>query len=374
MSLAALDQFEAPSTTYGTSASVREVLRLVDKVATMPVAVLLQGESGTGKELIAREVHRRSNKAGGPFVAINVAAIPAQLLEAELFGVERGAFTGADERRLGRFEIANGGTLFLDEVGELPVDLQTKLLRVLESREFSRVGGTASVATTARIVAATNVSLELAVQNGRFRQDLFYRLNVFPISLPSLRDRREDIPTIAADFARREGRQLRGVEFSLSPDAMQALQAHDWPGNVRELKNLVSRAVILSNHSTLGAEDIVPMIAQRGAALPVRSIRGPNKRSGESEEVMPAPHSNENDLMGMPLEELVSRRLAPFVRKFCEGPTGDLHELVLAQVERALFRLVLEQTKGNQLRASEILGLNRNTLRSKLRALGVAAR
>jgi two-component system nitrogen regulation response regulator GlnG len=352
---------------FGNSRAVREVLHLVDKVAAQPVAVLLLGESGTGKELIARQVHSQSLVSQGPFVAINVAAIPATLLEAELFGVERGAFTGADERRIGRFELAQSGTLFLDEVGELPLEMQTKLLRVLESKEFSRVGGNESVTSTARIIAATNRSLESAVGEGRFRQDLFYRLNVFPIQLPPLRERKEDLAMIANDFAAREGLQLRGVEFSFAEDALRTLREHDWPGNVRELKNLVSRAVILSTHPTLTNADVAPLLHGARTSVP------PRRNKDGSDALLPAPHTNLSDYMSMPLEELVSRRLGPFVRKFCEGPTGDLHELVIAQVERALFRLVLEQTLGNQVRASDILGINRNTLRSKLRALGVPA-
>ena len=351
---------------FSASEAMQAVSRLIDKVAGKNVDVLLLGESGTGKELIARLLHKRGANPNGPFIGVNLAALPATLIEAELFGVERGAFTGASERRAGRFEQASGGTLFLDEIGELPLELQSKMLRVLQEREVVRVGGSKPVPVTAAIVAATNRSLENEVRAKRFREDLFYRLNVFPIELPPLRARPADIGPLARHFAYSEGQALRGYSLELDDSAVSRLEQHAWPGNVRELKNTMARAIIMSTHPMLTAGDFTPFLggvaeAPLAPALPA------------AQPLLPAPHTH-GDFMTMPLEELVSQRLRPFVAKFCEGPTGDLYQLVLAQTERALFRLVLEQTGGNQLRAADILGLNRNTLRVKLRALGVSIR
>jgi two-component system nitrogen regulation response regulator GlnG len=311
-------------------------------------------------------LHQSGAVPSAPFVVVNVAAIPETLLEAELFGVERGAFTGASESRAGRFEQAAGGTIFLDEIGEMPLDTQAKLLRVLQEREFERVGSHSPIAMRARIIAATHRDLEREVAQKRFREDLFYRLNIFPIRLPPLRER-ADVRSLASHFAESEGRLLRGYPIELDDGAMASLEEHSWPGNVRELKNTLSRAIILSTHPVLSARDIAPLLGKK--------TTGPEPAAVAARPLIPAPAhvplAAEEDVMAVPLEELVSRRLGPFVAKFCEGPTGDLHKLVTAQVERALFRLVLERTRGNQLRAAEILGLNRNTLRTKLRQLGI---
>ncbi len=343
------------------SEKMQAVARLIDKVADKNVDVLLLGESGTGKELVAKMLHRRGLRPDGPFVAVNLAAIPATLIEAELFGVERGAFTGASDRRPGKFELASEGTLFLDEIGELPIELQPKILRVLQEREFTRVGGNKAVKVTASIVAATNRALADDVKKKKFREDLYYRLHVFPIELPPLRERLEDLGDLARHFAESEGPVLRGYPIGLDDSAVERLRQHAWPGNVRELKNTLSRAMILSTHPTLTAADFDVLLG--GHSTPPAPAAQP---------LLPAPHTR-GDFMAMPLEELVSKRLSPFVAKFCEGPTGDLYQLVLAQIERALFRLVLEQTDGNQLRAADVLGINRNTLRTRLRGLGVSA-
>ena len=349
---------------FAASDAMQAVSRLIDKVAGKNVDVLLLGESGTGKELIARLLHKRGTNPEGPFVGVNLAALPAPLIEAELFGVERGAFTGASERRAGRFEQAAGGTLFLDEIGELPLELQSKMLRVLQEREVVRVGGSKPVPVTAAIVAATNRPLKNDVRAKLFREDLFYRLNVFPIELPPLRSRPADIGPLARHFAHSEGPALRGYALEVDDSAIARLEQHPWPGNVRELKNTMARAIIMSTHPMLTASDFAPFLGGETAVVPAVPALQP---------LLPAPHTH-GDFMTMPLEELVSQRLRPFVAKFCEGPTGDLYQLVQAQTERALFRLVLEHTGGNQLRAADILGLNRNTLRVKLRALGVPIR
>ncbi len=342
---------------------MRGVLDLIGRVASKPIDVLLLGESGTGKELVAKTLHLSSPKRERPFVAFNVSAMPPELCEAELFGAEKGAYTGSVEARRGKFEIVDDGTLFLDEVGEMPAEMQTKLLRVLQEREFERLGSHEPIPFRARVIAATNRDLDEEVRRRRFREDLYYRLNVFPIRLPSLRERREDIRALAEHFAAEEGAALRGRPFTLSEAAVALLEAHAWPGNVRELKNTLSRAIILSTHPVLDVTDLVELLAP----TPEATRRGEKNIEEQPLRTVPL----QADIMSVPLEELISRRLAPFVAKFCEGPTGDLYKLVQAQMERALFRLVLERTRGNQLRAADILGLNRNTIRKKLKELGI---
>jgi transcriptional regulator with GAF, ATPase, and Fis domain len=229
----------------GTSAALQRVLSLVSKVAPTDASVLITGETGTGKELVARAVHRRSRRSSGAFVSVNCAAIPRDLIASELFGHEKGSFTGAVQRRVGRFELAEGGTIFLDEVGELPMKTQVALLRVLQEHEFERVGGTRSIQTNVRVVAATNRNLQMAIAAGTFRSDLFYRLNVFPIEIPPLRERREDIPVLVEYFidrcARNVGKNIRGIE----KNSLDLLQSYPWPGNIRELQNAIERSVIM---------------------------------------------------------------------------------------------------------------------------------
>ena len=229
----------------GTSAALQKVLSLVSKVAPTDASVLITGETGTGKELVARAIHRRSQRSSKPFVNVNCAAIPRDLIASELFGHEKGSFTGAVQRRVGRFELANGGTIFLDEVGELPKETQIALLRVLQEREFERVGGTRSIQTNVRVVAATNRDLRAAIAAGTFRSDLFYRLNVFPLEVPPLRDRREDIPELVQNFidrcANNVGKNITGINNK----SLELLQSYPWPGNIRELQNVIERSVIL---------------------------------------------------------------------------------------------------------------------------------
>jgi formate hydrogenlyase transcriptional activator len=250
----------------GRCAALQRVLHLVEEVAATDAAVLIRGETGTGKELIADLIHRLSGRRAGPFVKFNCTAIPAGLLESELFGHERGAFTGAIARRIGRFELANRGTLFLDEIGDLPLDLQPKLLRVLEEQAFERVGSTQTIRTDVRVIAATNRQLEERVEAGEFRADLYYRLNVFPIDLPPLRERTEDIPLLVrhfvAHYARNVGRRIDAI----SPDVIETLVRYPWPGNVRELQHVLQRAVILSHGGTL---ELPPLVA------PIRTTQQP---------------------------------------------------------------------------------------------------
>jgi two-component system nitrogen regulation response regulator GlnG len=337
-------QFTPGSGLVGKSPAMQEIYKTIGRVAESDARVLLQGESGTGKELIARALHFHSGRSG-PFVAINCSAIPRDLLESELFGHERGAFTGAVERTLGKFEIANEGTLFLDEISELPLDLQAKLLRVLQEREFMRVGGREPIRIDARIISAANRDLAELVRKGRFREDLFFRLNVVPISIPPLRSRRSDIPELVRFFIQKINRDMKANIHGLAPDAERLLVEHSWPGNVRELENALIRACVLAGGRTLTATDFhfsgdsgVPPTTAGAAAL----------------------------------DELVRRKLRDALPAEGEALPKDLHAMALSWVERPLIEFVLEKTGGNQLRAAEILGINRNTLRKKITTLGVS--
>ena len=324
----------------GRSRSMQEVFKIIGRVAGSRVSVLLLGPSGSGKELVARTIHAHSERSAGPFVALNTAALPPSLLESELFGHVRGAFTGADQDRPGAFKLADGGTLFLDEIGEMPPPLQASLLRALQEQTFYPVGGSRPVRVDVRIISATHRDLARQIAAGEFRADLFHRLNVVPLTLPSLGERRDDIPELARHFLGAACREL-GVEAkTLSAEALLHLQTRDWPGNVRELKNAITRAVALAS----------------GPVLLPRDFGGPPRLAQES------------------FEQLVARRLKEVVRTYeVAGDRGDLHEVVVAATERALFRLVLRRTRGNQLRASELLGIHRNTLRARLRQLDLDA-
>jgi two-component system nitrogen regulation response regulator GlnG len=324
----------------GKSPRMQEVYKTIGRIAATDVTVLLQGESGTGKEVVARAIHHYSRRAGKPFVAVSCAAIPPTLLEAELFGHERGAFTDAHQRRLGRFELAHGGTLYLDEVGDMGPELQPKLLRVLQERELERIGGGEPIRVDVRVVAATNRDLETLIREGRFREDLFYRLNVVSVTLPPLRERREDIPFLVDHFLAKYAGELG--ERALAAEALDRLTGYAWPGNVRELENVVQHAMVMA-----GAGVILP------EHLPIApGPGGPWIREGT-------------------LEQLIQDKLEECVRGLGARESANLYELVLGLVERPLFRAVLRETGGNQLRAAALLGINRNTLRKKLRALGL---
>ena len=303
----------------GASPALADALERLRRAATSDATVLLTGESGTGKELFARALHVLSPRRAGPFVAVNVAALPEGLVENELFGHERGAYTGANERRAGRFELADGGTLFLDEIGELPPGAQTKLLRAVEDRTFLRVGGTVPLAVDVRLVAATNRDLAARVKTGAFREDLFYRLDGFPVRLPPLRARREDVPELAREFARVSGEKSRGRAFELSPAAVEKLAAWDWPGNVRELKNVVERAVLLAPGPLVRPPDIV-LGNPAEEAVPVPSLDGTLeeamerwRRAGELARIRRAleeaagDRAKAADALGVPLRRLAQR-------------------------------------------------------------------
>lgn len=324
----------------GSSPSLLEIFKTVGKVAPRNVPVLITGESGTGKELVAHAIHAASPRAEGPFIAVNAAAIPRELLESELFGHERGAFTGAISSRAGRFREASGGTLFLDEIGDMPFDLQAKLLRVLQSGEVTPVGGRDPEIVDVRIVAATHRDLDERVREDEFREDLLYRLRVVPVSIPPLRDRVEDIRTLAIHFTERYAPELAETAMSLPDATISRLEAHDWPGNVRELENAIKRALVLSTNDVLAPEEFDFLTARVEALAPAMS-----------------------------LEELVIRDVEELLDLDAEG--GDLYRLIQERVERPLIEIVLERTQGNQIRAAALLGINRNTLRKKITELEI---
>lgn len=341
------DRYQLEKTIIGNSPAMREVYKTIGKVAPSDVTILVQGESGTGKELIARAIHFNSRRLGKPFIALNCAAIPKELLESELFGFEKGAFTGAVERKLGKFEQANGGTIFLDEIGDMPLDLQAKMLRVLQEKEVTRTGGNQSIAVDTRIVAATNQDLEEKVRQKGFREDLYYRLNVVPIHLVPLRERKDDIPLLVDYFVKNSCSELEAPVKQCTQDALKMLTNYPWPGNVRELENTIKRAVILSSDPLLTVGDFSSLQSHKSGAV-------------RSEELS--------------LEALVEIKLRASLDNLDKMETGDLHGMVLAQVERPLIRFVLEKTRGNQVKAADILGINRNTLRKKVTELGIDVR
>jgi two-component system response regulator AtoC len=318
----------------GRTPGMQEVFRKVAAVCESDVTVLFTGESGTGKELLARALHASSRRSNGPFEPVNCAAIPETLLESELFGHEKGAFTGAHRQKRGKCEIADGGTLFLDEIGDIPVSTQVKLLRFLEERTFSRVGGTEPVKVDVRLVSATNSDLEERVASGAFREDLFFRLNVVRIEIPPLRDRRDDIALLVAHFV-----ELWGAE-GISQEALEILKNHPWPGNVRELRNAIERGVVLSRKRTILPEHLPD------------SVLRPRSPGGGSTDARVA--------------ELVDAiALAP------DAPRTGLFRIVEEKWERALLRRALEMTGGNQVRAAQLLGINRLTLRKKIARYGL---
>jgi two-component system nitrogen regulation response regulator GlnG len=326
---------------------MQDVYRILARMMSTDLTVMIVGESGTGKELVARALHEFGQRRNGPFVAINMAAIPRELVESELFGHERGAFTGATARGIGRFEQAQGGTLFLDEIGDMPLDAQTRLLRVLQEGEYTTVGGRRPLKADVRIVAATHRDLNRLVHQDGFREDLFYRLNVVPIRLPPLRERREDIPELTRHFLARAAAE--GLRYKVITKAgMDRLQRHDWPGNVRELDNTVRRLAALYSEDEIGEAVIA-----RELNKPLAPAAAP---SGEAET----------------LSASVERHLNRYFTAHAgDLPPAGLYARVLREVERPLITRALSATRGNQIKAAEFLGLNRNTLRKKIRELDI---
>ena len=328
----------------GRSPAMQEIYRTVARLMVTDLTVMITGESGTGKELVARALHDYSKRKDAPFVAVNMAAIPRELIESELFGHEKGAFTSAQARSAGRFEQAEGGTLFLDEIGDMPPEAQTRLLRVLQEGEYTTVGGCKPTQTDVRIIAATHHNLRQLIRQGLFREDLYFRLNVVPVQLPPLRERTEDIPELVRSFLNKAA--SNGLPWkTIDSAAMDRLSRYNWPGNVRELENLMQRLSALYSEEVIGVEVIEQELA----------------------EVQPL---GEIETKG--LAQTVEQRLATYFTAHAGSlPAAGLYERVLKEVERPLIALTLQATRGNQIRAAEVLGLNRNTLRKKIRKLDI---
>ncbi|MBE0530128.1 MAG: nitrogen regulation protein NR(I) [Rhodospirillales bacterium] len=329
----------------GRSSAMQEVYRTLARLMNTDLTVMVVGESGTGKELVARALHDYGKWRHGPFVAINMAAIPRELIESELFGYEKGAFTGAIQRSVGRFEQAEGGTLFLDEIGDMPPEAQTRLLRVLQEGEYTTVGGRKTLRANVRIIAATHRDLRQLIRQGMFREDLYFRLNVAPMRLPPLRERTEDLPELVRHFLSKavsEGLPLKVIDRG----AMDRLMAYRWPGNVRELENLIRRLAALYSQEVIGVEVIEAELAEASAVV-------------EPE--------------GNGLSQSIEGHLKTYFAALGGAlPTPGLYDRVLHEMERPLISLTLQATRGNQIKAAQVLGLNRNTLRKKIRELNIS--
>ena len=334
----------------GRSPAMQELYRSLARLMATELTVMIMGESGTGKELVARALHDYGKRRKGPFVAVNMAAIPRDLIESELFGHERGSFTGAVNRATGRFEQAEGGTLFLDEIGDMPMEAQTRLLRVLQEGEYSTIGGRTSIKTDVRIVAATHKDLRVAIQQGLFREDLFFRLNVVPLRLPPLRERIEDLPDLVRHFfilAEKEGLPAKQIDTG----ALERLKRHRWPGNVRELENLVRRFAALYPQETITE-----------AIVDVELVETPTFGSVSSGE----------PIVAATLSESVEHHLDVYFAGFKgDLPPPGLYHRILRDVEEPLINAAMAATRGNQIKAAELLGVNRNTLRKKIRDLDI---
>lgn len=347
-------------TIIGKSPAMQEVFKLIGRVSRSDAPVLVTGESGCGKEIVARAVHQFSPRSKREYVAINCAAIPGDLLESELFGHEKGAFTGASSQRIGRFEQCDQGTLFLDEIGDMPLPVQSKILRVLQEGEFSRVGGNLTLRSDVRIIAATNKDLEAEVERGHFREDLFYRLNVVRIEIPPLRDRKEDIPLLVDFFLERIARQRHGAEpLRLSEEAMEMLQGYHWPGNVRELENTIQRACVLATSRILLPKDLP--LGRTGRRAPVGDRLQP-------EAVTPAQPPPGREAKPEDLNPLMAAEptLDQAIQVLLDAAERNSELQLLPFLEREMTRFAMERVRGNQVRAARLLGITRGTLRKRI--------
>lgn len=327
-------------TLVGRCVAMQEVYKAIGRVASQDVTVLILGESGTGKELVARAIYQHSHRSSSPFLAINCAAIPETLLESELFGHEKGAFTGADRKRIGKFEQCSGGTLFLDEIGDMTPLTQTKILRVLQEQQFERVGGNETIRTNVRLIAATNHNVEKLVACGQFRPDLYYRLSVFTIRLPPLRERPEDLPLLVEHFVGRFSGELGKDVRQIAPETLEVLQRQQWPGNLRELQSVLKQALLRATGPVLAPNFLPPLPAKQTEEKPAATSAFPDWDR--------------------------------FIEGHIEARSQNVHALAVEAMERHLVTRVLRQTGGNQLQAAKILGITRGSLRTKIRALGIS--
>jgi nitrogen regulation protein NR(I) len=326
----------------GSSAAMQQIYKMIGQVAPTEVTVLLRGESGTGKELVARAIYHHSSRVGKPFLPVNCAAIPETLLESELFGHEKGAFTGALTRRIGKFEQCNGGTLFLDEIGDMTPATQAKVLRVLQDGQFERLGGTERITADVRLIVATNKDLEKAIREGTFRQDLYYRLKVVTLHLPPLRERKDDLPELVRYFLQRFGPQINPHVMDISPAALKKLMRNHWPGNVRELENAVQRALVITKGNTLLPEDFL------------------------LEGVEPSVLSMMENAVDMAFEQRVQKLMEPVFKELVGQAKGNPGFDLMSALEKIVIKRALQETRGNQVQAAILLGISRNTLRSKI--------
>ena len=366
-----------PSGIIGQSQAMQTVFRAIGRLAHSPITVLITGESGTGKELVASALHQHSPRAKHSFIALNMAAIPHDLIESELFGHEKGAFTGATTQRQGRFEQADGGTLFLDEIGDMPFSTQTRLLRVLANGEFYRVGGQQPVKVDVRIIAATHQNLEQLVQQGKFREDLFYRLNVIRLPLPPLRARREDIPALASHFMQQAGKQMNTAVKQLSPDALRSMQSFDWRGNVRQLENVCLWLTVMAAGDTVLTQDLPPELLADNAA---DSLSNNNAQAALTTQEIPSAQMNSTSPIHSHTSTAITetsiswqQALADWAKQSLQAGETDILQLATPEFERVLLREALSHSGGRKLAAAQLLGWGRNTLTRKLTLLDVSS-
>lgn len=341
----------------GRSPAMQDVYRIMARLMNTDLTVMVTGETGTGKELVARALHDFGRRRNAPFVAINMAAIPKELIESELFGHEKGSFTGAVSKNIGRFEQAKNGTLFLDEIGDMPMEAQTRLLRVLQEGEYMTVGGTQPIKVDVRIIAATHRNLKTLIAQGLFREDLYYRLNVVPINLPPLRERKDDMPVLVRHFFNKYSEEQNVPPKLMDQKALSFLKEHSWPGNIRELENLIQRLAALYTEDEISLENVTNELSTQDATSYLDDENGQSKQYVDET-----------------LQQSIHRHLKKYfdAHPYGELPPNGLYARILSELERPLIELCLSATRGNQIKAAELLGLNRNTLRKKIKELDIS--
>ncbi|MHB1660522.1 MAG: sigma 54-interacting transcriptional regulator [bacterium] len=331
----------------GKSKTMQEVFKTIGKLSHNNITVLILGESGTGKELVARAIHLNSARSDKPFIVVNTPSVPMELLESELFGHEKGSYTGANEKKDGKFIAANGGTIFLDEIGDMPLNLQAKLLRVIQEKEVEHIGSSKPVKIDVRIIAATNKNLKSMIKNAKFREDLYYRLNVIEITLPPLRERRSDIPILANFFIKKFAKELNIPEKQLSEDALAFIQSYNFPGNIRELENAIRRCMVMSPSSILNSDDFKEILDNE---KPLNVDKYVNAQKIETD----------------PFEDIIRRRIKNYAEKVRDTEINDVYKSIMGLTEKIIIEEILNLYNFNQLKVSKLLGINRNTLRKKI--------